>query len=232
VCTNYAPSSRDIAEQFVPLSRAEGLWPDEVYKDYKAPLIRRMIEGEGFELLVGNYGFVPRAHMSPKFKISTLNARSAEVGEKPTYARAWRATQLCLLPTRHYYEWRYAPGAARPERWAIGMADGSDFCVAAIWRDWIAEDGVVTSAFAQFTANADHHALLSQFHRPEDEKRGVVILPRDAYEDWLTCRDPEFARAMLQLLPAPLLTAWPAPKPSRKVGTTSFDAASSNGPKT
>ena len=92
------------------------------------------------------------------------------------------------------------------------MADGSDFCVAGLWRDWKEEDGSTMAAFAQFTASAANHPLLNQFHRPDDAKRGVVILPKENYEDWLNCRDPEFAKALLQLLPAEQLKAWPAPK--------------------
>lgn len=213
MCTNYAPSARDIAEQFVPLARSTGQWPDEVYRDYQGPMIRRMVDaGDGYELLAANYSMVPKHHMSPKFKISTMNSRSEDVGSRRTYAPAWRAGQLCLLPTKHYYEWLYTPGKKSPERWAIGMADGSEFCVAGLWREWNEEDGSTMAAFAQFTANAADHALLSQFHRPDDEKRGVVILPKENYEDWLNCQDPEFAKALLQLLPAEQLKAWPAPK--------------------
>jgi putative SOS response-associated peptidase YedK len=35
------------------------------------------------------------------------------------------------------------------------------------------------------TINADSHPLMSQFHKPTDEKRRVVVLPEAAYDDWL-----------------------------------------------
>jgi len=35
------------------------------------------------------------------------------------------------------------------------------------------------------TLNADDHPLMKNFHRPEDEKRMVVILPKGFYGDWL-----------------------------------------------
>ena len=35
------------------------------------------------------------------------------------------------------------------------------------------------------TINADQHLLIKQLHKPTDEKRMVVILPEDRYDDWL-----------------------------------------------
>jgi hypothetical protein len=71
------------------------------------------------------------------------------------------------------------------------------------------------------TVNADEHPLLRQFHKHLDrdgrpnEKRGVVIVQPDQYDDWFACRDPEVARTFLSLLPANLLSAAPAPKAPR-----------------
>lgn len=33
--------------------------------------------------------------------------------------------------------------------------------------------------------NADDHILFNQFHKPQDEKRMVVILGMDQYDEWL-----------------------------------------------
>jgi putative SOS response-associated peptidase YedK len=35
------------------------------------------------------------------------------------------------------------------------------------------------------TINADEHDLFNQFHKPQDEKRMVVILSEDQYDAWL-----------------------------------------------
>jgi putative SOS response-associated peptidase YedK len=40
-------------------------------------------------------------------------------------------------------------------------------------------------SFTMLTVNADEHPLMRLFHKPTDEKRMVVILPTDRYEDWL-----------------------------------------------
>ena len=88
------------------------------------------------------------------------------------------------------------------------------FSIAGLWRAW--PDGGVS--FTMPTVNADHHPLMQRFHKPGDEKRGVVILPREDWDEWLQCRDPEVARTLLRLLPAGELVAEPAPLPPR--GTT------------
>lgn len=48
------------------------------------------------------------------------------------------------------------------------------------------------------------------------ERRGVVMLTRDKWDAWLSCRDPEVARTFLSLYPAELMDAAPAPA-NRKV---------------
>jgi hypothetical protein len=45
---------------------------------------------------------------------------------------------------------------------------------------------------------------------------GKVIVPLSEYKDWLDCQDPERARLYLQLYPAELMTAQPAPKPVKE----------------
>ena len=51
------------------------------------------------------------------------------------------------------------------------------------------------------TLNADDHPLMSQFHKPQDEKRMVVILPEDRYHDWLHA-PTEHAAGFLAQYPA------------------------------
>ncbi|MNR56785.1 hypothetical protein D3C85_1774300 [compost metagenome] len=34
-------------------------------------------------------------------------------------------------------------------------------------------------------------------HKPGDEKRSLVIVSPDDYDDWLVCKDPELARTYM-----------------------------------
>ncbi|MGN5479550.1 hypothetical protein ACTMU2_29460 [Cupriavidus basilensis] len=52
---------------------------------------------------------------------------------------------------------------------------------------------------------------MKRFHAPGKEKRGIVILPPEDWEEWLACRDPERARTFLRLLPPDRMIAEAAP---------------------
>jgi putative SOS response-associated peptidase YedK len=43
------------------------------------------------------------------------------------------------------------------------------------------------------TFNAELHPLMNQFHKPTDEKRMIVILPPERYDDWLKASAGESA---------------------------------------
>jgi putative SOS response-associated peptidase YedK len=55
------------------------------------------------------------------------------------------------------------------------------------------------------TVNADGHLVMKRFHRPEDEKRMVVILKPEDYDAWLTCsvdQAPNYFRQWMEPLEA------------------------------
>lgn len=224
MCVNYVTVSRKVLyDVFEAPIQSDLDWPDEAYQDYLAPIIRSGHQGqrEGF---VASYSMVPKRHIPPGVKrYSTMNARAESVGQLRSYATSWKAGQLCLVPMHAFYEPNWETGSA--VRWKIGMADESPFAVAGLYRSWHEDDGSESFSFTQLTVNADEHPLLKRFHRPGDEKRSLVIIPRSGYDDWLGCRDTERARTYLSLCPAELMTAVPAPKP--KVVKPSGDDVSS-----
>lgn len=56
------------------------------------------------------------------------------------------------------------------------------------------------------TINADHHPLMNQFNKTTDEKRIIVILPPERYDDWLKA-SPSESRDFLKVRPAKLMSA-------------------------
>ncbi len=65
------------------------------------------------------------------------------------------------------------------------------------------------------TVNADDQALMRNFHKPEDEKRMVVILREDQYDAWLSC-DENAAVSFMKQFPADQLVATPDPERGRR----------------
>ncbi|WP_374419514.1 SOS response-associated peptidase [Chromobacterium sp.] len=203
MCVNFTPPThRQLLDSFG--LDATGLeWRAETWQDYAAPIIT----ADG--LLLASYGFIPKAHLPPGVRLTTMNARAETIGEKPTYKGAWRKRQLCLVPMQAFFEPCYETGKAVRTR--ISRADGELFAVAGMWREWQEPDGCVSHAFTQITINADEHPLMRRMHKPGDEKRSLVILPRERYGDWLECREPELARAMLAPFSADLMLVEAAP---------------------
>ncbi len=56
------------------------------------------------------------------------------------------------------------------------------------------------------TVNADGHEVMKHFHKPEDEKRSVVVLSESEYIPWLHANHDQ-ARAMLDLTPSGFLVS-------------------------
>ncbi|MEW6760819.1 MAG: SOS response-associated peptidase family protein [Pseudomonadota bacterium] len=212
MCVNYHSPTR---EQFGTLGAfselpADWRWPEEVWKDYSAPIVRRGSDG-GPMACLASYGMVPRRHIPPGVKpFDTMNARAESLGERRSFAPAWRRLQLCAVPMAWFYEPCYESG--RAVRHAIGMADDSLFYVAGLWREWTEADGTLASSFTQITINADDHPLMSRMHKPDDEKRSLVVIAPDEMEDWLACRDIETARSFLRHYPAARMKDWAAPQ--------------------
>ncbi|MBQ5946725.1 SOS response-associated peptidase [Massilia sp. ST3] len=221
MCVNYrAPTP----EQFGSIGAfselpADWRWPDEIWKDYAAPILRLDAERRPAPALA-SYGMVPRRHIPPGVKaFDTMNARAETLGERRSFAPAWRRLQFCAVPMSCFYEPCYESG--RAERYGIGMEDDALFYVAGLWREWSEADGRIEASFTQITINADTHPLMRRMHKPDDEKRSLVVLRPEEIGDWLACPDVETARSFLRHYPAEGMKAWPAPRTVAKAETPS-----------
>ena len=219
MCVNYRPPTPEQIASFGSLGAfselpADWRWPEETWKDYAAPILRRGREGAP-EACLASYGMVPRRQIPPDVKpFDTMNARVESLGERRSFAPAWRRLQLCAVPMAWFYEPCYESG--RPLRHAIGMRDESLFFVAGLWRDWLEPDGSSTASFTQITINADEHPLMRRMHKPDDEKRSLVILAPSEVGDWLACGSTDMARSFLCHYPAEHMRDWPSPSAPRK----------------
>ena len=217
MCTSYEPNPRDQPDYFNLFPPAGFEYKREIYKDYTAPIFRR--GADGFSTDPATFGMVPRKHIPLAAKVfDTMNARSETIGERRSFSGSWNRLRLALIPCRAFFEPNYETGKA--VRWRIGMADGSPFAIAGLWREWDEPEGK-TLSFTMLTVRSDDHPLMKRFHRPGDEKRSVVIVPRAGYEDWLSCESTDAARSFLNLYPHELMQASPDPLPPRKRSTES-----------
>ena len=182
----------------------------DVWPCYAANSIRRPREADvgdeavpAREAMSGLFGLIPHWATDATLGRRTYNARSETVAAKPSFRDAWKHEQHCIIPADAIFEPDWRSGKAIPTR--ISRADGEPMGIAGLWSAWKSPKGLVHS-FTMLTINADQHSLMSQFHKPVDEKRMVVILPQDSYDHWLKAR-PEQSMEFMRPFPADKLQA-------------------------
>lgn len=156
------------------------------------------------EAAVGLFGLIPHWAKDTKIGRNTYNARSETVAEKPSFRDAWKYAKHCIIPATAIYEPDWRSGKAKPTR--IERVDGHPMGIAGLWASWRSPQGDTLNSFTMLTINADHHPLMRQFHKPDDEKRMVVILPNERYHDWLNAKANE-SKDFLMPYPSDLLKA-------------------------
>ena len=190
----------------------------DVWPTYQALFIRRPREADAGdeavperEALAGQFGLMPHWAKDEKFGRRTYNARSETAATLPSFRDAWRKGQHCIIPADAIFEPDWRSGKAVPTR--IARDDGEPMGIAGLWSWWKSSAGVEVFSFAMLTINADEHSLMRNFHKPTDEKRMVVILSEDSYDDWLrapVAKSMDFMRAY----PAERLVATYKPRTS------------------
>lgn len=211
MCAHYEAVSKperlhDTFKVAMPTGAVADVWPGYAGVFIRHP--REAQQGDGVahwrEAMAGSFGLIPHWAKDPSLAKKTYNARSETVASKPSYRDAWRLGRRCIIPAEAFYEPDWRSGRAVPTR--IARADGKPMGIAGIWTGWRTPDGSIVRSMSMLTVNADEHPLMKNFHRPEDEKRMVVVLEERDFDAWL---DPELVRpdAMLGCLPAESLVA-------------------------
>ena len=216
MCSNYRPSKPDQILNHFGVSLKQGDLAFEAWPGYAGSIIRptRDLHEDILECIPACFGIVTSWADPKKAFRNTYNARTETVSTKPSYRNAWKKRQFCIIPTELFFEPCYETGVS--VRWKIEHKTGRPLGIAGIyeWRpDGGPDNGPLTS-FSMLTVNATDHELMKRFHRPEDEKRMVVILEPQQYQDWLFASLEDIDKFLIQY-PADSLIAAPAPLPPR-----------------
>lgn len=212
MCSNFEPIKPQhanwVTENFgcdLPTSD----WRAEAYPTYPAPFI--YLDNGDPKCELAQFGLVPHwATDKKKFGLHTYNARSETVHEKPSYRSAWKERRFGLVLAESFYEPNWETGKA--VRWRIKRADSQPAAIASIWERFTdKETGEIIFSFSMLTVNATGHEVMKHFHKPEDEKRSVVVLGDNQYQPWLHAKTEE-AKSMLHLAPSGFLVSEVAPR--------------------
>lgn len=157
------------------------------------------------------WGFRPRWMKKTGDGPMPINAKCETVATGKMFASAYR-TSRALLPIDGFFEWHDIYGRGKDKQpYAIAMADGSPFALAAIWQDWRdSETGEVIKTFAIITCPPN--AMMAKIHN-----RMPVILAPENYNRWMFDEDPA---DLMRPFDENRMTMW---KIDRKVGKVSND---------
>lgn len=212
MCANYVPSTPAHLRGYFGVAPPDVDYKAEAYPGNMAPIIRKPRADAGYgerSAALAMFGMVPH-WAETKLARQTYNARSETVAQKPSFRNAFKRAQFCIVPAEVIFEPSYESGKA--ERFAIWQRDAEPLGIAGIW-EYKADhaSGMPLLSFSMLTINADAHPLMQRFHKPEDEKRMLVFLRAEQFDDWLHCTAID-AHAMLIARPAEDLVATSAPK--------------------
>ena len=212
MCSNFQPiknSHNAWVKQHFDCDLPDTPWREETYPTYPAPFIY-LDEGKP-RCELAQFGLVPHwATDKKKFGLKTYNARSETVHEKPSYRAAWKERRFGLALMESFYEPSWETGKA--VGWRIKRNDAKPIAVASIWERVIdKESGEIIFSFSMLTINANGHEVMKHFHKPEDEKRAIVVLNENEYAPWLFANHAE-ASNLLKLACKDFLISMPAPR--------------------
>ena len=178
--------------------------PHDVFPTYPGTIILKSHNTQRTAIGPARFGLIPSWAKDEDFGRKTYNARSETVAQKPSYRHAWSARHYALALADAFYEPCYESGKA--VRTKIEQANGEPMAIASIWDTWTEpETGELIVSFSMLTIEASKHPLMSRCHKPDDEKRTVVPLRPELFQDWLNA-SPDTAQELLQLNSIPELS--------------------------
>lgn len=145
------------------------------------------------------WGLVPGWAKDVKIGYKLINARSETASVKPAFRDAWRRRR-CLIPASGFFEWKSDGRRKRP--FYIRLQRREPFAFAGLWEVWRSRDGV--ELFTCTVLTTEPNALVAEIH-----DRMPVILPPEAYADWLDPgADAVRLKALMRPFPADAMEAY------------------------
>ncbi len=215
MCTRYISPDQAAVERAWHIGRHNQVrWARDLFPRAQGPFLR-WGAGAGLELVVGTWGLIPSWSKAPVLKFATVNCRSEEVADKPSFRDVWRGAQRCIIPAQSFDEPCWETG--KNVWWRFRRVDGRPWGLAGLWNTWVdRQSGEVIESYTMLTVNADSHPLMRRMHKPDpkrapdqQDKRSVVAIEADAAERWLR-GDAADAQALLVPPDPALIEAGPA----------------------
>ena len=162
---------------------------------------------DGRTLAMLRWGLIPAWAKDSAIGHKLINARSETAAEKPSFRSAFRHRR-CLIPADGFYEWQRRGGTRQP--WLFGLRNGELLVFAGLWERWTVPEGAALTGSLAERGPGDAVETCTILTTAANETvvplhgRMPIILPRDAWDAWLSGED-----VPLTPYPADDMTAWP-----------------------
>ncbi len=141
------------------------------------------------------WGLIPSWAKDASIGSRMINARAESVADKPSYRTPLRKRR-CLILADGFYEWKKLPKGKGKTPMYVRLRSGRPFAFAGLWDRWRSPDGEDVPSATIITTDANE--LLADVH-----DRMPVILAPDAYDLWLSPREPVVEELLGCLKPYP-----------------------------
>ena len=112
---------------------------------------------------------------------------------KPAFRSAIRYRR-CLIPADGFYEWKQVGKRKQPH--LIRPRDGGPMAFAGLWESWMGPNGEELETAVVITTDANKTLHPIHYRMP-------VVIPQEAFDVWLDCRNVDAETAAALLVPAP-----------------------------
>jgi putative SOS response-associated peptidase YedK len=155
------------------------------------PIVRRVDGNRQFALV--RWGLIPPWVRDPRAFSLLVNARAESVNDKPAFRNAMRRRR-CLVPADGFYAWKEDGGRKRP--YCVRPRHGGPIAFAGLWETWMGPNGEEMETVAIITTPANRE--LAALH-----DRMPAIVPPEAFDLWLDCRNVDALTATELCVPVP-----------------------------
>ncbi len=170
------------------------------------PVFVVLDDGTSRRLDAFHWGLVPFWAKDTKIGNRMINARAETVAEKNAFKRSL-AKKRCIIPADGFYEWRTDPATKKKQPYFIHRPDGEPYAFAGLWEEWKGPKDAPTPdpelppveplrSTTIITTSANER--MSELH-----DRMPVILPRSAWDQWLSPEETDVELIGKLLVPAP-----------------------------
>ena len=187
MCYRYSVPGPDTLVKRFSVSFPEQTWFSRQYhaSSFDLPKLPVITSESPKQIQLLSWGLIPfwvkDDKVAQELRLKTMNARTEELFEKPSFRDA-AEKKHCLVLADGFFEWQDVKGKNYP--YYIRLKSHEPFAIAGLWDRWTNRvTGEVLSTYTVITTKAN--PLLEKIHNKK--QRMPVILEKNDERSWLHC---------------------------------------------